>query len=393
MVTFTIYVNPKQKRRDGTMNVKIIICYKRKRKMLSTSHYVTDKDLTRGGKLKNQSVIDKANKIIAGYRQKTGELGLELKEQSLEYIISKLTETKDMNFFSFADKFCASIKVPSTRHSYEYAVKNVERFVKSRQLEFSEMNKSFWLRFIDFMNGKTNGNTTNGTITTLTRLRSIYKKAQLEYNDEYNEIISSYPLQAVPLPSKVSTSKRALPIEKIREIHKLELKGVNAFVRDMFILSFCLMGMNLADMIECPRPNGDKICYRRKKTRNHRTDGAYMEVAIDPRVKPLLDKYAGQKMLINAVEQRSTLTIYNRVTLAMKNIGKAVGVPDLTFYAARHSFATIACNDCGIDKYTVHSALNHVPPEMKITDVYIKRDFGRENEANKKVLDLFFDEA
>ncbi|MCL2596848.1 MAG: site-specific integrase [Paludibacter sp.] len=43
----------------------------------------------------------------------------------------------------------------------------------------------------------------------------------------------------------------------------------------------------------------------------------------------------------------------------LKKIGDEIGVGNLQFYAARHSWATIAHNDCGIDKYTIHEALNH----------------------------------
>ena len=61
------------------------------------------------------------------------------------------------------------------------------------------------------------------------------------------------------------------------------------------------------------------------------------------------------------------------------------------YYAARHSWATLAVNKVGIDKYTVHSALNHIDEAMKVTDVYIERDFKIENEANSKVLKYVFD--
>jgi hypothetical protein len=62
----------------------------------------------------------------------------------------------------------------------------------------------------------------------------------------------------------------------------------------------------------------------------------------------------------------------------------------LGFYAARHSWATIACSSVvGIDKATVHEALNHVDNEMKVTDIYIDRDWSVIWNANKKVLELF----
>lgn len=62
----------------------------------------------------------------------------------------------------------------------------------------------------------------------------------------------------------------------------------------------------------------------------------------------------------------------------------------MEFYAARHSWATIAVNKVKIDKYTVHAALNHIDESMKVTDIYIKRDFVAENKANQKVLKYVF---
>ena len=66
----------------------------------------------------------------------------------------------------------------------------------------------------------------------------------------------------------------------------------------------------------------------------------------------------------------------------MKEIGKRLKIDDLEFYAARHSWATIALNKVGVDKYTVHAALNHIDEAMKVTDIYIERDFVNENNAN-----------
>lgn len=86
----------------------------------------------------------------------------------------------------------------------------------------------------------------------------------------------------------------------------------------------------------------------------------------------------------------------------LKEVGKAVGVPDLTFYAARHSMATIArtheitnkdkkqnIGGAGLDKYVVHEMLNHVDPAMKVTDIYLVKDWNILWEANKKLLSLF----
>ncbi len=52
--------------------------------------------------------------------------------------------------------------------------------------------------------------------------------------------------------------------------------------------------------------------------------------------------------------------------------------------------ATIALNKCGIDKYIVHEALNHTDESMRVTDIYIERDFVNENKANAKVIKYVF---
>lgn len=56
----------------------------------------------------------------------------------------------------------------------------------------------------------------------------------------------------------------------------------------------------------------------------------------------------------------------------------------------QHSWATIALNKVGINKYTVHAALNHVDESMRVTDIYIERNCVNENKANVKVVKYVF---
>ena len=57
------------------------------------------------------------------------------------------------------------------------------------------------------------------------------------------------------------------------------------------------------------------------------------------------------------------------------------------FHCARHTWATIASNEAGVDKYTVHTALNHVDENMRVTDIYIAKSWDSIDAANRKVLD------
>lgn len=56
------------------------------------------------------------------------------------------------------------------------------------------------------------------------------------------------------------------------------------------------------------------------------------------------------------------------------------------FYISRHSWATIARNDLRINKYVVHEALNHVDDAMKVTDMYLEKDYSQNDDANRRVI-------
>ena len=159
--------------------------------------------------------------------------------------------------------------------------------------------------------------------------------------------------------------------------------------RDCFVLSFLLMGMNSADMYDTDAKLMDGcIAYRRKKTRDRRADEAYMEVTVPPEAEGLLAKYKGRGSLFSFRQRYSTEGEFNRaINKGLKQVGEVVGINKLQFYQARHTWASVARNECGIDAYTIEKALNHIVRDAQLLDVYVKRDFGLVNEANRKVLD------
>ena len=100
--------------------------------------------------------------------------------------------------------------------------------------------------------------------------------------------------------------------------------------------------------------------------------------------------YTGKKAF-RFYQMYNTANNLNRaINVGLKEIDKLLKVDNLELYAARHSWATIALNKVGIDKYTVHSALNHVDEAMKVTDIYIERDFISQIQAYAKGVKYVF---
>lgn len=146
--------------------------------------------------------------------------------------------------------------------------------------------------------------------------------------------------------------------------------------------------MNSADLYNATEIKGEYITYNRTKTKDRRNDNARMEVRIHPAIKHLVEKYRGKDYVFNFSERFSNMADLNRsINIGLKEIGAAIGIPNLQFYSARHSMATIAINDLRINKYIVNDMLCHVDQSMKITDLYIKKDYTQVNEANFQLID------
>ncbi len=108
-------------------------------------------------------------------------------------------------------------------------------------------------------------------------------------------------------------------------------------------------------------------------------------------IQPLIDKYKGKERMFNFYERFSSMADLNRaINIGLKEIGKEIGVENLQFYSARHSMATIAINKVGISKWLVNEMLCHTESSMRVTDLYIKKDFTPINEANFKLIDYMF---
>ena len=75
--------------------------------------------------------------------------------------------------------------------------------------------------------------------------------------------------------------------------------------------------------------------------------------------------------------------------IGLKTVGKAVGISDLEFYQARHTFATLSRNLMKFSKGDVDEALNHVG-SFEVADIYIAKDFSIINDNNFKLIKRVF---
>ena len=406
MATFKAEVYAHQKRGDGTYNIKIRVIHNKRKKYLSTVWYVTKDDLTRSLKLKNQKYIDLTNDLIRRYRDRCDRVGERLKTMTVEQVVELITTEQERFELDIVEYTWKEIeKMKTSGHggnaaSYKTAIRSLIKFVGREKVMVSEITVKFlndWVTWISKQPNVTRGYVQHNY---LNRLRAIHNRAKKEFNDEDAGIIRipNSPFSHIDFPKLPASRKRALTVEKVRAIADLDYTiimqpGTNRFnfARDIFLLSFCLIGMNATDLYNCTDCKNGRITYQRMKTKDRRVDKAEISIKIEPEVQALVDKYrdpSGERVFKFYKMYSNLNTLSAAVNKGLKKIGKFVGVDDLEFYAARHSWATIALNDAGVDKYTVHTALNHVDEGMRATDIYIRKSWEPIDRANRKVLNL-----
>ena len=404
MATFKPEVRMDNLRSDNTYSIRIRITHNRKVKRIPTSIYVDKKEVTKSGKIKNQQIIDQLEDIVREYRKKVTALSVAIEVMTIDELTEYLTkkdETLKVDFFEFSEKWIAKNKDKHGIQIFVSMLNTLEKFLGRRRLDFKEINYRFLKSFEEHLGQRRRLSLYMG------KIRHLYNEAKLEYNDEeYGRILIPWsPFAKYSIPNIEPTKDRTLTAEQIRQIYELPYKP-NRFpsrpcaynvAKDVFILSFCLMGMNTADLYLCEElaecDGRYTITYNRAKTSARRSDKARISVDVHPFLVPLFEKYRNPRKgkIFSFVNRYCDYTQLNKsVNKGLKEVGKAIGIDDLEFYAARHTFATIARNKLGYDKSTVGEALNHVEKENKITDIYIQKDFSIINKLNKEVIEYVF---
>lgn len=412
MATFKAEVYAHQKRADGTYNIKIRVTHKQRKKYLSTPWYVGKEDLTRALKLKNQRYIDMVEDLLRKYRSICNSVGEGLDDMSVEQVVELITRKEtdkpfDLDIVDYTRKFVTKLDKAGrggTARAYEVAINSLCRFVGRESVSIKEITVQFltdWIAWIAAQPPRKNckkGDRAQSLY--LAQLRAMYNRAKKEFNDEEAGIIRIpfSPFNKVEIPKPSLSRKRALTVEQLHKFSEIPYTtilqpGVNRFnfAKDVFLLSFMLVGMNAVDLYTATDCKGGRITYQRAKTRNRRADNAEISIKLEPEVMALFEKYrdpSGQRVFKFYKLYSSMDTFCAALNKGLKKLGDIIGVDDLEFYAARHSWATIANNDAGVDKYTVHEALNHVDETMRVTDIYIRKNWERIDKANRAVLDL-----
>lgn len=404
MATFGIVI--RNKRSDGFYPVFIRVIHRSRVSYIKTSFVVSERGLkktyNKTGKEKIEvsdvKIVRECMNEIAGYVRRLNDM--DSNKMTVQEITQYLTtEETDLSFSGFAEEYIKAMRNQgreSSSANYAAAVKRLREYTGKDDILFKDLTSLVLANWIESMiESPRKRNLYPACIKTM------FKEAMLKYNDEDRDIIliKKNPFNRIKIPKNKPAPKRSTNIGNIRKFFDAKIRESfhknltkDKIAKDVCLMVFCLAGINTADLYDLPKEackNG-VLHYNRKKTRNKSDSGAYTEIAIPEKIKPLFEQYTGKKKLLLFSDRYASPSDFaNAVAKGCKKICEIAGIEPVTPYSFRHSWATIAINDCQATMDDVAFALNHSSAH-KITSTYVRPDYSRIDRLNKKVLGKVF---
>lgn len=395
MATVKFYLDKRRQKKDGTYPIKLNV-FHNKQIMIATQLSASEKEWNgneysvraQNYKPRNivaRGIINKAETVIFTLEQQ--EKLKSTTDKALKKLIEDAISSKVENqktFLYYLDEFVSKKTNQGTKSIYTTTRNKIEEY--DSHCTFESMDKS-WLENFEAWMAKTMK--VNAYAIHLRNIRSVFNYA---IDEEYTTL---YPFRRFSI-KKEETRKRSLTAEQLRLLRDYPCEEYQIRYRDMFMLMFYLIGVNAADLFNAKHSalvNG-RFEYKRAKT------GKLYSIKVEPEAQAIIEKYKGKDYLLNIMDEYGNYKDFlHRMGIGLKQIGetdrKGLGgkksrnplFPDLSSYWARHTWATVAA-ELDVPKEVIAHALGHSWANSTTTDIYIRFDMKKVDEANRKVIDF-----
>lgn len=393
----------RKQRADGMYPVYIRIVHRRKMGYIKTDKIISPKSLTKQGDIKDAVVNEYCSNLILRYTDKINRK--DISAFTMKELIEYLTLDEGEQCFSeYAQLHIRRMEQRGqirNAKNYKLAVQHLERYIGTNRVMFSHLSSAVLKRWIESL-----AMTNRAKEMYPVCVRQIFKAALLELNDEERGIvrIKFNPWLKVQIPKSDNGVQRAISAEACREFFNRPLpqtkmlSSLPELGRDVAMLVLCLGGINTVDLFNMKKSNYHNVVigYKRAKTRHARRDEAYIEMRVEPFIRPVFEKYLApedDEYLFNFhVRYCDSDSFSANVNNGIKKICADMGMAKEAYYCVytfRHTWGTIAQNDCDANLYEVAFGMNH-SHGLKVTRGYVKIDYSPAWRLNAKVIDFIF---
>ena len=334
------------------------------------------------------STLARLYSSIEAYMMENPSIPSAQMKDNIKSIIAGKEMEAEKNLLYYFGEYVKTKSKKGTVEIYERTMRRIEAY--DNKCTYDTIDRSWLERFQAHELAK--GRMQNGIAIDLRNIRTIFNWGidnELTTKDPFRKFkIASERQQYLYLGAKEMKEYRDYPLEPFMEKY-----------RDLFMLGFYLIGSNISDLLELPSgciKNG-RIQYRRNKT------ASLYDIKVEPEAMEIINKYRGTKHLLSILDDGTKEESFRRtINDYLKRVGKVEyrknkrGAlikkeitplhPDIVWYTARRSWATIAAS-LDIPKEVIGKALGHSEWDNTTTDLYIQFDHKKIDDANRKVID------
>lgn len=395
-------------RNDGFFPVYIRVTHNRTTQYIKTDKMVTRRELSRSKEITDPVVMQFCTALILDYNAKLNKT--DTRNWTARMVVDYLLKgEEDLCFSDYARRHIDRlIDMGQERNARNYllALQHMERYFGTTKVRFSQLTSTNMANWIKSME-----QTNRAKEMYPVCMRQVFRAAIAELNDYDTGLIriKTNPWVKVKIPQADRPEQRAISAEECRRFFAAPLpeskmkSPLPELGRDVAMMVLCLAGINTVDLYGLRKEDyhGGIIHYRRAKTMRSRADGAYFEMRVPEIIKPLFDKYASSPddiFLFCFHERHTTSDSFSaNVNIGIRKICESMGMAKEDWYCVytfRHTWATVAQNDCGASISEVAFGMNHSAGH-RVTRGYLKLDFTPAWELNERVVDfiLFSDHA
>jgi len=385
MATISYYHDTRSIKKDGSYPVKLQVYFRPKRKYYSTKFNLTIADFEKTwlSNPRKTSEYGKTKNRMEALLNHAKDVEENLKPFSFDVFEKRMYRSKgsgilvSYHFKQTIDKFRKMNKI-SSMDSFIYSEKNIKNFVAHRnkgqyeELTFFDITED-WLK--EFQNYLTN--IKQRSITTVKiyteNIRKVFNEAIREQDFKRSE---HYPFgkhkYKIPNTAKV---KKALSRDEIKKLFiSMPETPEQEKAKDFFFFSYACNGINLKDiaLLKFGKLSKEKFEFIRAKTISTSDKIKPTTVYLNDYSRSIINKYSNDDnapnnyvfSIINdtmsAERKHRSIKAFNRfINQHIKKLAEANDLPgELSYYWARHSFATISVRN-GATMEFMQESLGH----------------------------------
>ena len=401
-VSVLTVLDKRKAKKSGLYPIKVQVIHNRRQKYYSTGQELSVQEweqLPHSRTRKLSSIRHNVENSFSLVKQQVETLVFR-GEFSFDILNARLGRYSDISVNSVFLKKMEELKAngqANTYFSYKGTLHKIEQFA-GKQISFREININ-WLNRCEHFWFSTGSSYSSMSfyfrnlkcIINMARKDGIIKESQYPFGKGKYEVPSG------------SGRKLALTLEQIKKlITYTDGTKTTEMYRDLWFFSYLCNGINFRDMIFLQYSNiiNGEICFVRAKTARNTKYGKTIHAVITSEMQTIINKWGNPEIspdnyifpfakgTENPFEKvkliREIVTECNRV---LKKIAHDVGIPRITTYSARHSFATVLKRS-GVNIAYISESLGH--SNIAITENYLAGFEVDERRKNSALLTKFF---